>query len=474
LTSVDSAYAAHARFVFFNDDGTQYYAIVQADAGSGLLNDFAILIPPGTGDPGGSNRAPVADAGPNQAALVGAGVSFDGGASSDADGDSLNFSWQILAAPAGSAAALVGAAASSAEFTPDLAGSYEIGLVVDDGDLSSTRDPVRLTAVNVGDSFLLQLRYPVTDAEYSDTLERIVSVSAVESRLYIFDTVDYHQTWLDLPLVPTSVSVSPDGLYAAVGHNGWISYVDLLANKLVDTISVSTDVFDIVLDGRGYAHAFPRINQWERIRSVEIATGIETLHTGNSVYAGTRARLHPGGDAIYGADNGLSPSDIEKYDVSVSPLQYLTDSPYHGDYAMCGDLWISEDGLRIFTRCGNVFRASSDPGLDMTYNGSMTSGAERLLSVTSSAEAGLIAAIIEDGSYSAPDPTADTRVQFYDHSFLVDDGNPVTLNAFAHHGNTYDAHGRWVFFNSDGSHFFGIVQADPSSGLVEDFGISVH
>ena len=75
--------------------------------------------------------------------------------------------------------------------------------------------------------------------------------------------------------------------------------------------------------------------------------------------------LHPSGDYIYGADQGIFPSDIEKYDIRSGNLIYLYDSPYHGDYAMGGNLWISEDGLRIFTALGNVFRSSVNQDTDM-------------------------------------------------------------------------------------------------------------
>ena len=51
------------------------------------------------------NRAPVARAGPDQAAYVGDTIDLDGSGSSDADGDALSFDWQFISKPAGSAAA---------------------------------------------------------------------------------------------------------------------------------------------------------------------------------------------------------------------------------------------------------------------------------------------------------------------------------------------------------------------------------
>ena len=148
-----------------------------------------------------------------------------------------------------------------------------------------------------------------------------------------------------------------------------ISYISLSTATLEKTLPVSTDVIDVVLAGNGYLYVFPRTGQHTEILSIHIATALETRTGG--VYEGTVAKLHPGGKVIYGADRG-GPSDIEKYNIANGVAEYRYDSPYHGDYPMCGDLWISEDGLRIFTKCGNVFRSSEIREQDMRYNGSLS------------------------------------------------------------------------------------------------------
>ena len=79
------------------------------------------------------------------------------------------------------------------------------------------------------------LDFRVVDAEYSAALERMVMVSAAPNRLHVFDPLTAVDVPVDLPITPTSVSVSPDGLFAAVGHDGWVSYVDLSAGGLVKT-----------------------------------------------------------------------------------------------------------------------------------------------------------------------------------------------------------------------------------------------
>ena len=78
------------------------------------------------------NAAPTANAGTQQAAVVGQTVTLDGSTSTDPDGDSLSFSW-TLATPAGSAATLSGATTAAPSFVPEVPGTYTATLTVSDG-----------------------------------------------------------------------------------------------------------------------------------------------------------------------------------------------------------------------------------------------------------------------------------------------------------------------------------------------------
>lgn len=84
-----------------------------------------------------SNAAPVANAGVAQTVDLGSTVTLNGSASSDANGDALTYAWTLKSKPAGSAAALASANSISPIFTADLAGSYVVSLVVNDGKVNS-------------------------------------------------------------------------------------------------------------------------------------------------------------------------------------------------------------------------------------------------------------------------------------------------------------------------------------------------
>ena len=91
---------------------------------------------------------PIANAGPDQAAIIGQTMILDGSASSSPDGYMLNYQWNIVSAPAGSTAVLADASEVNPSLTVDQRGSYGIELTVNDGTLASVPDTVVIDVVN--------------------------------------------------------------------------------------------------------------------------------------------------------------------------------------------------------------------------------------------------------------------------------------------------------------------------------------
>jgi len=151
-----------------NPNAIQPTYTVAANTKAGLLFIFKLVV---TNNQGGSdsdevaitilNTAPIANAGPNQASILGSSVAFDGSASSDVNGDALGFSWSVLTSPNGSSATLVNPNSDKPTFTPDVLGSYTIELVVEDNAKSAT-DTLELSVVN----FNVPEMIPITGGDF--------------------------------------------------------------------------------------------------------------------------------------------------------------------------------------------------------------------------------------------------------------------------------------------------------------------
>ena len=177
-------------------------------------------------------------------------------------------------------------------------------------------------------------------------------------------------------------------------QEGFVSTIDAVSLSLAEPRWIPRDPWQLVTAGTNYVYVAGGSGQWTDAVTVDMDTGWFSFHTGSSVRNGTNIRIHPNLDRIYGADNGLSPSDIERWDVLGSYLDNAYDSPYHGDFPMCGDLRIDPTGNVIYTRCGHVFIASNVQASDMTWTGDLGVTWQDLVLDPS----GMTAYVIEDNS----------------------------------------------------------------------------
>jgi hypothetical protein len=96
------------------------------------------------------NTFPVANAGPDQTVTEGNIVVLNGSGSSDADGDPLTYEWSFISRPTGSNSLLSNANTLSPSFVADVAGTYVVQLIVNDGKVNSVPDEVEVTVTTRG------------------------------------------------------------------------------------------------------------------------------------------------------------------------------------------------------------------------------------------------------------------------------------------------------------------------------------
>jgi PKD domain len=102
--------------------------------------------------------APIANAGSNQSAVVGAAVTLNGSKSTDTDGESLTYKWSLVSAPSGSKAVISNPTAQSASLVPDLPGTFVVQLIVNDGFLNSLPATAQIAVVSQQTTLIAQIR----------------------------------------------------------------------------------------------------------------------------------------------------------------------------------------------------------------------------------------------------------------------------------------------------------------------------
>jgi len=175
----------------------------------------------GSASDSSQNQAPVANAGTDHNVVTTSVVTLDASASSDADGDSLFYSWSLTSLPENSGASLTNSTGASPTFTTDIDGSYVAQLIVNDGKENSVADTVTIVAT-------IPNSVPVAEAgtDQNVVTTTIVTLDASSSSDPDGDTLTYSWSLTSLPtdstaslsnsssVVPT-FTVDLDGTYVA-------------------------------------------------------------------------------------------------------------------------------------------------------------------------------------------------------------------------------------------------------------------
>ena len=390
-----------AKFVFADDD-TDVLKILAVDSGLSPLESAVLTVYEIGSDL--TDPAPVAVADRFKSARTSDNVTLNAGSSYDPNGLSLSYSWSLTDEPSGSSITPTGLDTSTVQFTPSVAGTYEFMLTVDNGERQSAAKTVSVNVFGASEDIVHRLEGSIGDIEYSKALNKAVYISDSEPTAYILDLADFSVTSLDMGFMGFTVGVSPDGLFAAVSHAGKASLIDLTLEEITDTEDFAATWGDIVLDNNYIAHIIPSRDQWVEFHSIDFAG-----NRFDSTYgprAGSQTRMHPTKDLVIAANRGLSPSDFEQWDISTFPAAGYRDSPYHGDYNIGGNIWVSEAGDRFLVAGGNSFISSNDPNTDMTYSGALSDNASVKWADASS----------ETGEWAVL--TSSDQVNYYDIQFL--------------------------------------------------------
>ena len=438
-----NSFTSHGKYVFFNAASTALFVVVQADQSSGILNDFAVQTIP---------LAPPAPC----------GAVFES-PNADIIAEGASGTANILASPA-----CRYWAASTVPWIQVLTAGFGSGnntlkyiVRANPGGPRTgaiSLNGVLLTVSQRGASqpeSITRLPYDIVSAAYDKAFDKLILITADPNELHIYDPVTQYDRAVTLIRPPLSVSVRPDGRYAAVGHDGWVSYVDLQAATVVNVFQVITDVNSIILAGNGYMYLFSTRDRY--IYSFEISSG--TVTATSAAYSGSVPRLSRDGNYLYVGGNSFSKWSIAQ---GVASRISTMNAP-----STCGNLWLTEDGRRMFTACAKVYRVSSVPVEDLEPNGAL-SGATSVTWADESVVKGSTAVI--PGPSSSPGAA---QIQIYGDAFLDLTGS-IPLPKFHVGSAQYSAYGQFVFWNRAATALIAIVKADASANLSSAYGVSIH
>jgi hypothetical protein len=442
-----STYAAHGRWVFYNSSASKMFVVTQADSTAGLDMDYAI----DSINLQNSNSCNAAFAASSAAAVASGAYAT----TQILSGEDCAFTavssvpWITLTS------GYYGSGNTALDYLvrPNLTGSARSGNIM----LGSQSFSVTQSAGGAATSLNPLSINPVA-ADYSKALDKIVMVSASPNELHIYDPVSLADQIVPLSGAPLSVSVEPDGLFAAVGHHGFLSYVNLSTASVSKTIPIDMDIGGILLAGNGYAYAFPQGSSWSNWNSVQISTG--TLSPLQNVYDGNIPRLYPGGGYIYVSGYGSS-----KYNISAGPAVQIIGSNLGGP---SGNIWLSEDGIRLISSTGQAYFTSPIASQDLQADGSL-SGADSIAWAANSQVQHQTAVLTATSSCCAA--TTNTQLQLYNDNGLQlksQEGMP----AFNVGGTSYFSQGQYLFWNSAETELFAITQAAGTSGLLSTFAVN--
>jgi hypothetical protein len=205
--------------------------------------------------------------------------------------------------------------------------------------------------------------FDVIDAQYDPAHDRIIMVSSrPEHAVVIYDPEDGTFEKVPLDPEPTCLYYQPETGHVAIGHEAYISYVNLLSMTVEKIIDIPIYVFDIVLSKYSWAYA---TSTWNTIEAFSV--DLENNNIAQSHMASPRSvgEFDYSGDFMYLSQGSSFPGEIEKYDISGGEAVKLDWSGWFHDYPVNGQFWMSQDRRWIFTRGKCVYKTSDYNSTDL-------------------------------------------------------------------------------------------------------------
>jgi hypothetical protein len=298
--------------------------------------------------------------------LLGRSVMVSAANSQSQGGGALSYSWSIDAKPPGSTAVIAAPLDPLLAFTPDVAGSYYLTVRVTEGAVSSIAGVSVMVMAPVPGTLLLN-EVPL-QVQYSKSQAKVVMAAAGPDALHVVDPSAGTDIAVLLPTAVKGLTLSPDGLLAAVLHEGAVSLVDVASATLLQTSPTGGAQTEAVVNNAGLIYLLGQTSgQWVTpdISLIDGRTGATVqagTGTSSNIFGTTRAIYADLSQKLFTLSLGLSPLQLYAYPVDPATGVITgagVGSPYWGDYAMNVPFWLSSDERWLFTAAGTYFSTTN-------------------------------------------------------------------------------------------------------------------
>ncbi|MGQ1946063.1 BACON domain-containing protein [Geofilum sp. OHC36d9] len=203
----------------------------------------------------------------------------------------------------------------------------------------------------------------IIDAVFNKNTNTLYYVTSSPNKFIAYDVMKRNvQDEILLSKSPTSLAISEDWTRAAVGHNGFISAINLSGNTVTTVYTLNYSVNDIAWAENDW---FCYTQNGESVFGLHwINTADGTLYDDPNQYdldGKSIVKKVPNQPYLIATRNATSPSGFLAYDIATKSKK----SYAHMDLY---NFWFSQNGDYIFSRNLNVYRTTSSTGSTNTFD----------------------------------------------------------------------------------------------------------
>jgi len=208
----------------------------------------------------------------------------------------------------------------------------------------------------------------IIDAVFNKNTNILYYVTSTPNKFIAYDVIG--RTVLNeisLSKAPTSFAISEDWSKAAVGHNGFLSAINLSSNTVTATYTLDYSVNDIAWAENNWFCYTQKGGSFSCLHWINTADGSLYDDTDKTSLDGSSIiKKVPNQAYLIATRNSTSPSGFFAYNIATKSIK----SYAHMDLS---NFWFSENGEYIFASYLNIFRTTSSTGSTDTFNTTINS-----------------------------------------------------------------------------------------------------